>query len=190
MSKVKKETAEQTQLDKYIALHNEIEDFKKSLEGKTKEELNKVEQDLIKESDKVNEEVQTSEYDLSKENYVETCRAINLLISKISVAWQQVEMMIDIYNAWDEVAVPKKITYKNLDATLRQLGQLQFTGVEEWNACKVINTYMEKSGLRDSYLEATEKLYVYAEKHNAIMQAQEAIEGKENLASPQAANRK
>lgn len=190
MTKTKKEATEQTQLDKYVALQNEIKDFKKSLEGKSKDELNKIEQELIKESDKVNEEVQTSKYDLSKENYVETCKAINLLISKISVAWQQVEMMIDIYNAWDEAATPKKITYKNLDATLRQLGQLQFTGVEEWNACKLINTYIEKSGLRDAYLEATEKLYVYAEKHNAIMQAQEAIEGKENLASPEAANRK
>lgn len=188
MSKTKKETV-QTQLDKYVALQNEIKEFKASLEGKTKEELDQIEQDLIKESDDVNEKVQASEFDLSADGYADACKAICKLIEKTSVAWQQVQMMLDIYNAWDESAIPSKITYKNLDATLRQLGQLQFSGVDEWNACSVVNNYMEGSGLKDAYLEATEKLYFYAEKHNAIMQAQEAIEGAANLTSPEAANK-
>lgn len=189
MSKSKKEKA-QSQLDKYVALQNEIKEFKASLEGKAKEELNKIEQDLIKESDEVNEKVQASELKLSADGYAEACKAIKALISKTTVAWQQVQMMLDIYDAWNEATEPTKVTYKNLDATLRQLGQLQFSGVEEWQACDTVNKYMEASGLKDAYLEATEQLYFYAEKHNAVMQAQEALDGAANLVSPEAANRK
>lgn len=179
----------QSQLDKYVALQKELADYKKNLEGKTKEELNSIEQELIKETDAANDKIQKSEFKLQKSNYVETCKAITMLSNKISVQWQQVQMMLDIYNTWDEASTPKKITYKNLDATLRQLGQLTFTGIDELTACDLINKYMEESGLKEAYLEATEKLYFMAEKHNAVMQALEAIEGQENLASPVAANR-
>lgn len=189
MTKVKKEKA-QTQLDKYVAIQKEITDFKATIARKTREELDSAEQELIKESDKVNAEVQAAKFSRTEENYKETCRAVKKLINKATVPWQQVQMMLDINDAWDETTPPVDITYKDLDATLRNLGQLQFSGVDEWTACETVNAYMEQSGLKDKYLEATEKLYLYAEKHNAVMQAQEALEGAAKLASPEAANKK
>jgi len=54
-----------------------------------------------------------------------------------------------------------------LDATLRTLGEMKFTGYSEWAAVVAINKYFES--LHDEYESATEKIYDIASKHNAII---------------------
>ena len=54
-----------------------------------------------------------------------------------------------------------------LDATLRTLGEMKFTGYEEWAKVVAINKFFE--GLRKEYEAVTESIYDIANEHNAIL---------------------
>jgi hypothetical protein len=56
-----------------------------------------------------------------------------------------------------------------LDGTLRTLGEMQFTGYNEWAAVVAVNKYFES--LREAYITNSEKVYDVAMKHNEIMDA-------------------
>lgn len=72
-----------------------------------------------------------------------------------------------MYEFWDEDKRPKEVNYPTLDGTLRTLGSLTFTGYEEWKAVLTINDYFED--IREKYVEATNVIYLNAEKHNVVM---------------------
>ena len=72
-----------------------------------------------------------------------------------------------MYDFWNPQERAANITYPMLDSTLRTLGEMQFTGYNEWAAVVVINKYFEK--LRQGYVDATEKIYDIAAQHSAII---------------------
>lgn len=156
--------------------------FKKSLEGKSVEDLKKIEEEIVKEADSLDKEIAATSFDLPEENYFEIAKAIRYFLESQTVQWQYTLGMLSMYDAWDEEKKPENIAYPVLDSTLRTLGQMQFKGHDEWKMVVDVNKYLEP--LRDKYVETSQKVFTMAEKHQILMEAQEAAEGKESLNTP------
>ncbi len=146
-----------------------MKEFEDSLQGKSLKELKELEEEIIKEADAIDKEVQEAEFDLPKENFDIVAPAIRMLLEKKTVQWQFTLGMVAMYDFWDDKKRPEKVPYPMLDGTLRALGELSFTGYKEWSAVIAINKYFDP--IRDEYIKATEKVYDIASKHNAIMDA-------------------
>lgn len=162
MADVNKETAKQEKLKK-------LDEFKESLKSKSFEELQKIEQEIIEKNDKINKEVTEKMFNLPEENYKEAAEGIRLFLNKQTVGWQYTLGMVVLYEFWDPERYPKEINYPTLDSTLRTIGELQFTGYDEWQACVTINRYFEP--LHQEYVDATEPIYEAAAYHNVVMDA-------------------
>lgn len=145
----------------------ELQEYKKSLEGKTKEELEAIEQELVKEAEATDKEVATTEYELPTENYPVVAEAVRYLLNKQSVQWQYSLAMVSMYDFWGEEPA-KTIPYAQLDTILRTLGGMQFTGYEEWAMVVAVNKFFEP--LREKYMETTSRIYDVATKHNMVME--------------------
>lgn len=147
----------------------ELEKFSNSLKKKSLEELEKIEQEIIKEADKNGEELGKLEFDLPSDNYKEVATAIRKFLNKQSVQWQYTLGMTAMYDFWNPEKHLDKIPYAYLDSILRTLGGLQYTGYEEWAAVVVVNKFFEP--LQKSYLEATQETYDIAAKHDVVIKA-------------------
>ena len=145
----------------------ELKAFEESLKNKTLEELQALEQEIIKEADIADKEVSSKEFKLEKTNYAVVAQGIRDLLNKKTVQWQFTLGMVAMYDFWDPKKNPGKVLYPMLDGTLRALGDATFTGYEEWAAVVAINKYFE--GIRQEYIDTTEKVYDIAAKHNAII---------------------
>ena len=150
-----------------------LKDYEASVEGKTLEELEKIESELIAEADDNDQQVSKLEFDLPKENYKAVAEGIRMLLNKQTVQWQYTLGLVGLYDFWNPEKKSKKIPFAQLDAILRTLGQMQFTGYTEWAAVVAINKYFEP--LHNAYVEATEKTYDIASKHQIVMQKMDEI---------------
>lgn len=145
----------------------QLNEFKQSLKSMTADELKKFEQDIIKQADEADKTTTELEFDMPKENYKEVAEAVRMMLNKKTVEWRFTLGLVAMYDFWDPNLRSEKIKYPMLDSTLRTLGELQFTGYNEWSAVVVVNKYFE--GLRQPYVDATEKIYDIAAKHSAII---------------------
>lgn len=150
-----------------------LKEFEESIKGKTLEELEKLESQLIAEADENDQKVSKLEFDLPKDNYKEVAEGIRMLLNKQTVQWQYTLGLVGLYDFWTPEKRPKKIPFAQLDAILRTLGQMQFTGYNEWVAVVAINKYFEP--LHNDYVAATETTYDIASKHQIVMQAMDNI---------------
>ena len=144
------------------------EDFKKTLDGKSLEELKKIEQKVITECDAIDKEVTETNFDMPVENYAEVAKAIKHFLNKQTVQWQYTLGMVAMYDFWKDEC-PKTIPYAQLDSVLRTIGNMQFTGYDEWAMVVAINKYFEP--LRTKYTEVTQRVYDAASKHQMVMEA-------------------
>ena len=154
-----------------------MEQFKKSLEGKTVEELKKIEQEVIAECEKIDNEVAQTEFDMPVENYTEVAEAVKYFLNEQTVQWQYPLGMIAMYDFWTEDC-PKTIPYAQLDSILRTLGTMSFTGYKEWSAVVAINKYFEP--LHNAYVDATEATYDIASKHDIVIRKMETFKNKDD----------
>ena len=146
----------------------DLEDYKKSLEGKTKDELLALEQELIKEADELDKKISVLEFDLPKENYKVAAEAVRTLLNKQSITWQYTLAMVGMYDFWTEKN-PGKIPYAQLDSLLHAIGDLKFTGYEEWAMVVALNKYLEP--LTKEYQDVTAEIYDVASKHSEVQNA-------------------
>ena len=144
------------------------EDFKKTLDGKSLEELKKIEQKVIAECDAIDKEVAETSFNMPTENYAEVAKSIKHFLDKQTVQWQYTLGMVAMYDFWKDEC-PKTIPYAQLDSVLRTIGNMQFTGYEEWAMVVAINKYCEP--LRAKYTEITQRVYDAASKHQMVMEA-------------------
>ena len=140
-----------------------LKEYEESLKGKTLEELEKIESELIAEADANDQKVSKTEFDLPKENYKEVAEGIRMLLNKQTVQWQYTLGLVGLYDFWNPEKKSKKIPYAQLDAILRTLGQMQFTGYAEWyNDCcstlsvEVINKSFEAALSGKHYYDAAD----------------------------------
>ena len=144
-----------------------LKELADSLKDLTVEELEAKEQEIIKQADENDKKVGSTEFDLPKENYKVVSEAIQYFLNKQTVEWQYTLGLLSIYEFWNPDNYSKTISYPMLDATLRTLGDMRFTGYEEWARVIAINKYFEV--LRGEYEEVTESIYDIANEHNAII---------------------
>lgn len=145
-----------------------LQEFVESIKGKSKEELEALEEELIKQADEADKACSEYEFDVPTAKYQEVARAIRYFLDKQTVQWQFTLGMKSLYDFWDTKR-PAKLPYPILDTTLRNLGGLQFTGYDEWCKVLIINEYFES--MREKYTELARKPYEIAGKHDAVMNA-------------------
>ena len=145
----------------------QIEEFSKKLREMSVEELKKLEQEVIKEAEDTDKKVSETEFVLPTENYAHVAGAIQKLLDKQTVEWRFTLGLVSMHDFWDPANYPGKTKYPMLDATLRTLGEMQYSGYNEWAMVVAINKYFES--LHAKYVETTETVYDVASKHNAIL---------------------
>lgn len=145
----------------------QLEEFAKKLKEMSVEDLRKLEQEVIAEAETTDKKVSETEFDLPTENYAHVAEAIQKLLNKQTVEWRFTLGLVSMHDFWDPTNYPKKIKYPMLDATLRTLGEMQYTGYEEWAMVVAVNKYFES--LHDKYVSTTEAVYDIASKHNAVL---------------------
>lgn len=166
--------SKKTNKDPRIERVKKMDEFKKTIQNATLDELKQLEQDVIKEADKVNKEVQETKFTLPENNYHETACAIRDLLCKVSVQWQYAQAMVDMFDFWNPDEKPESVVYGLLDATLRQLGQMEFKGIGEWRDVTTVNAYFEP--IKEQYIEVSTKIFDVADKHNTILEKMDAME--------------
>jgi hypothetical protein len=147
----------------------ELDEFKAKCQSMTKKELEDLEQEYIKKAEEIDKTTAETMFELPTENYVAVAKGIRMFLNKQTIQWQYTLGMKILYEYWNPDVQPKEINYPTLDSTLRTIGELQFTGYEEWCAVVDINKFMEP--LREKYIEVTDKVYDIAAHHNIIMDA-------------------
>lgn len=145
----------------------QLRELAKSLKELSTEELEKREKEVIAKADENDKKVGSTEFDLPKDNYKVVAEAVQYFLNKQTVEWQYTLGLLSIYEFWNPEKYSKKITYPMLDATLRTLGEMKFTGYEEWARVIAINKFFEE--LRKEYEAVTESIYDIANEHNAIL---------------------
>lgn len=145
----------------------ELEEFKKKCQEMDRAELEALEQEYIKKADDIDKETASTMFELPTENYKAVAEGIRMFLNRQTIQWQYTLGMKVLYEFWNPEVQPKEINYPTLDSTLRTIGELQFTGYDEWCAVVNINAFMEP--LREKYVEVTEKVYDVAAHHNIIM---------------------
>lgn len=144
----------------------QLNEFTVKLETMTLAELEAIEAEVIKECDEANAEAAKVEFELPSKGYKEAAEAMRYFLNKQSVRWEYTMGLLTMYETWAEKK-PKKVNFPTVDSTLRLLGDMQFTGYEEWKKVNVINAYF--APIREEYIKVTEHVYYLAAKHNAIM---------------------
>ena len=142
-------------------------EYKASLKEKTLEELEKMEEEIIKVSEETDKELAEAKFSLPTKNYKEVAEAIRYFLNKQSVQWQYTLGMVTMYEFWNPEKKPKDVPYPTFDQSLRSLGNLQFEGYDEWKKVLLINDYFQCN--HEKYATLTDKIYSNAEKHTYIV---------------------
>lgn len=151
-----------SEVEKNQQIYNE---FVKTLEGKTNEELLAMEQDLIKEIDKHDRKVAKYEFKVvDKEALKEAVEVYRFFINKQKLQFSYVEGMLQLWDAFnpDMVTIP----YPMLDVILMNLGQLQFEGHDEWVKIMKFNEFTRPYS--DEYTKLKARTYLLSEEHSAL----------------------
>ena len=93
-----------------------------------KEQLEKEEQKVVKEADKINEEVVAKKFKLQPEGYKEAAEAIQFFLDKQEIDQSLLGGLITMYEFWDPTKVQKEVDFPTLDSSLRYIGGLRFKG--------------------------------------------------------------
>lgn len=144
------------------------QEFKKSLEGKTREELEALEKEIMAEAEALDKELSNTTFKLYKDKYEDVSKAIRYFLNKQTLKWQYTQSMMNLWDFWAPL-MPKELPYPVLHATLTTLGELEFTGVDEWSKVLLINKYFEK--YHERYIELVQKPYDVADRHSTVMDA-------------------
>lgn len=156
----------------------EYDKFVKNLEGKTKEELLKIEQDLIKEIDAHDTKVGKTSFKVKNADEMkEAAEIARYFLNKQKVQFNYAIGMVELYEAF--APDMKTIPYPVLDAVLMNLGQLEYDGYDEWKKILKFNDFTKSYS--DAYTELKARTYLLAEEHSTL-------QNKLGLNDPTAAN--
>ena len=151
-----------SEVEKNQQIYNE---FVKTLEGKTNEELLAMEQDLIKEIDKHDRKVAKYEFKVvDKEALKEAVEVYRFFINKQKLQFNYVEGMLQLWDAFNPDI--ETIPYPMLDVILMNLGQLQFEGHDEWVKIMKFNEFTQPYS--DEYTKLKARTYLLSEEHSVL----------------------
>ena len=161
----------------------ELEEFKKSLVGKSIDKLKEIEQEIIKKAEETDKEIAETKFDLPDKGYKEAAIAIREIVDRQSVNWQFTLGMLRLWEFWDPENKPESILFPMLDQTLRTLGNnVQYVGHEQWKQAITVNEYFEPS--KEKYVETSTKVFEVADQHQAVMAELDKAVAKQQLNEP------
>lgn len=141
-------------------------EFKKTLVGKSIDELKEIEQKLIKEFDDLNDRRKVTEFDLPAKGWKEASETICSFLDKKECAWNVGFALIGIYEFWKQEKNPKKIPFTVFELTIQTLGELSYQGYEEWTSIAGINKWFEP--IHPAYAEIVMGMRYLGMKHSAV----------------------
>lgn len=143
----------------------EYNDFVKSLEGKTTEELGTIEQDLIKEIDKHDAKVAKTEFKvIDSEKLAEAVDIAHHFLNKQKCQFNYAVAMKQLYDSFNKDL--KTLPYPVYDMLLTTLGGMEFSGYDEWDKIIKFNEFAQD--YNDEYAELKAKTYRLAEEHSTL----------------------
>lgn len=152
-----------------IDIQKQTEEFKKTLSDKTLDELEAIEQDLIKEFDEINDKRKVAEFDLPSKDWTKISTSICNFLDKKEAAWNVGFALIGIYEFWKSEKNPKKIPFAIFELTIQTLGELTYKGYEEWVTIAAINKWFEP--IHPFYAEIVMGMRYCALRHSAVQDA-------------------
>ena len=165
----------------------EVAQFTESLkEVDDVEKLHKLEEDIIKDIDANNERLAAVKYPLPEQTTfrgqvftrAKASGFVADLLNAQEVGWQMTLGLFDVIDFWKKIASEKgdttEVPYQIYDATLRFLGQQKYRGYEMFKKVLVVSGLFADA--RDLYLNDLTYTYYLANKHNAIIEREGAIE--------------
>lgn len=165
----------------------EVAQFTESLkEVDDVEKLHKLEEDIIKDIDANNERLAAAKYPLPEQTTfrgqvftrAKASGFVADLLNAQEVGWQMTLGLFDVIDFWKKIASEKgdttEVPYQIYDATLRFLGQQKYRGYEMFKKVLVVSGLFADA--RDLYLNDLTYTYYLANKHNAIIEREGAIE--------------
>lgn len=162
-----KETKKKATEQEVLNPMEEVAKFTASLKDMTLEQLQKVEQEVIKKADEHNEARMKLKFKMPAKNYKEAMTAIRMALDSMTVQWQYALGLKAMYEFFDPEKRQTEVDYPMLDSMLRTLGNAQLKGYDQWCAVVTISDYFEP--LREAYATAGAEVYVDAEYHNAVV---------------------
>ncbi len=150
----------------------EYDKFVTNLEGKTLEELEAMEQELIKTIDKHDRKVAKTQFKVNdKESLNKAVEIFRYFMNKQKVQFNYVLGMVQLYEAFKPDM--DLLDYPIFDMCLINLGQLEFSGYEEWK--KILEFEEFTKPYSEAYTELKAKTYLLAEEHTALQKKMEML---------------
>lgn len=143
----------------------QLQEFKDSLKGLTKEELEAKEKDIMKEIDEANVKATDATFKLPTKGRKDVLASIRYFLNKQSVEWRYVLGMKQLVEALPDTLT--EIKFPLLDTVLNMLGSFKYEGIDEWTKIMAVNDYLKP--LQEQYSEIRELAFDVAERHSAIM---------------------
>lgn len=151
-----------TEIEKNKKIYDE---YVKSFEGKTNDELLKMEEDLIKDIDKHDRKVAKTEFKvIDKKSLAEAVEIFHFFLNKQKVQFSYVEGLLQLWDSFNKDL--ETIPYPVLDCCLLNLGQLKFEGHDEWIKIMKFNEFTKPYS--EDYTKLKAKTYLLAEEHSAL----------------------
>lgn len=144
------------------------DEFVKSLEGKTKDELLAMEQDLIKEIDKHDKKIGKTTFALTdedKEALPEAVDTFHYFINKQKLQYNYVGGMLQLWDSFNKDM--NEIPYVVMDVILMNLGQMSFEGHDEWVKISKFEEFTKP--FAEEYATLKAKTYLLSEEHSALI---------------------
>lgn len=162
-------------------LEKKLKEFKEEISKKNdKEELESMEQDLMKTMNEYDEYLKNVKYELPKfikynditYSNTDISNRIVSFLNKLEVEFSYVLGLYQLSYLWRNT--PSELDYHKYDSTLRCLGQVKYKGYKEWGDIIAINEYM--SSCHDAYTKDTTYFIYLSQLHNAILDRMQLIE--------------
>lgn len=144
------------------------------------DQLDVLEEEIMKEQDKVDAYLRTVQYQLpdstvfdgEKYSLNDIAKNIVYFINKREVEWKYTLGLYQLVKFWKSQN-PTVIDYGVYDSTLRILNQNSFKGYQEWKDILACNEYLKSA--HESYSKDTSWLIFVSEKHNMIMSQRDLL---------------
>lgn len=144
-----------------------VAEFAAEVKDYTLEQLEKLEQEIVAEADKHQNEALNAMLPLQEEGRKEAFAAVRMMLSTMDVQWQMTLGLKEMYEFFDPEKETTEIVYPVLDTVLTTLINRTYKGYDEWCAAVNISTYFDS--VRERFAEIRATLFVDAQKHNHVV---------------------
>lgn len=143
------------------------------------EDMQKKEQEIIKELEEAEKEIREHKYTLARSKECPRKQIgswIATFLKRYECTWEYTKGMFDLITFWEGDSLD--ITYSYLDSTLRVLGGLKYSG-DDYGKVVQINDYFQN--VRELYKADAERFINLSIRHNTVMEAMEEYRRLHNI---------